>query len=95
MAGRIHQIEDVVLAVLGLVVETHRLRLDGDAALALDIHRIEHLLDHVARGDRSGLLDQAVGERRFAVVDMGDDREIADIVDAVGGHVAADSSAAP
>ena len=40
VAGRVHQIEDVGLAVLGLVFEAHRLRLDGDAALALDVHRI-------------------------------------------------------
>jgi hypothetical protein len=50
VAGRVHQVEDVGLAVLGLVFEAHRLRLDGDAALALDVHRIEHLLDHVALG---------------------------------------------
>ena len=81
VAGRVHQIEDIGLSVLGLVVETHRLRLDGDAALALDVHRVEHLLDHVALGDRAGLLDQPVGERRFAVIDVGDDGEIADIVD--------------
>jgi multidrug efflux pump subunit AcrA (membrane-fusion protein) len=39
VAGRVHQVEDIGLAVLGLVVEAHGLRLDGDAALALDIHR--------------------------------------------------------
>ena len=81
VAGRVHQVEDVGLAVLGPVFEPHGLRLDGDAALALDVHRIEHLLDHLALGDRPGLLDQPVGERRLAVVDMGDDREVADVVD--------------
>ena len=40
VAGRVHQIEDIGLAVLGLVVEAHGLRLDGDAALALDVHRV-------------------------------------------------------
>jgi hypothetical protein len=45
VAGRVHQVEHIGLAVLGLVVEPHGLRLDGDAALALDIHGIEHLLD--------------------------------------------------
>ena len=93
VAGRVHQIEDIGLSVLGLVVETHRLRLDGDAALALDVHRVEHLLDHVALGDRAGLLDQPVGERRFAVIDVGDDGEIADIVDVMAGHGRSDSSA--
>ena len=93
VAGRVHQVEDVGLAVLGLVFEAHRLRLDGDAALALDVHRIEHLLDHVALGHRAGLLDQPVGERRLAVVDMGDDGEVADVLDRVGGHGRRDSRA--
>ncbi len=86
VAGRVHEVEDVGLAVLGLVFEAYRLRLDRDAALALDIHRIEHLLDHVARRHRPGLLDQPVGERRLAVVDMRDDGEIANVFDGVGGH---------
>ena len=87
MAGRVDQVEHVVLAVLRLVVEAHGLRLDGDAALALDIHGIEHLLLHLAAVEPAGQLDQPVGERRFAVVDMGDDREIADMVEG-GGHEA-------
>ena len=51
MAGRVHQIEDIVLAVGGLVIQPHGLGLDGDAALALDIHGIEHLVLHLAAGD--------------------------------------------
>ena len=93
MAGRVDQVEDVVLAVARLVVEPHGLRLDGDAALALDVHRIEHLLDHLARLEPAGELDQPVGERRLAVVDMGDDREIADVVDGDRRHGAADNTA--
>ena len=53
MAGRVHQVQDVGLAVLGLVVEAHGLRLDGDAALALDIHRIEHLVVELALAHRA------------------------------------------
>ena len=79
MAGRVDQVEDVVLAIVGLVVEAHGLRLDGDAALALDVHVVEHLLLHVAQLEAAGRLDQAVGQRRLAVVDMGDDCEIADV----------------
>ena len=73
---------------LGAVIEPHRLRLDGDAALALDIHGIEHLLDHFARLEPAGELNQPVGQRRFAMVDMGDDREIADVFDGGRGHAA-------
>jgi len=81
MAGRVDQVEHVIPAVARPVIEPHGLRLDGDAALALDVHGIEHLLDHLAVGKPAGQLDQPVGQGRFAVVDMRDDREIADVVD--------------
>lgn len=47
MTRRVDEIELVGLAVIGLVEHANGLRLDGDATLALDIHRVEHLLDHV------------------------------------------------
>jgi hypothetical protein len=78
VAGGVHQVELVGLAVLRGVVEAHGLRLDGDAALALDVHVIKDLLGHLARGQAAGELDQPVGQRRLAMVDMGDDRKIAD-----------------
>src|SRR6185503_19181408 len=74
-------------AVLGLVVEAHGLRLDGDAALALDVHRVEDLLLHLPVGNIAAQLDEPVGEGRLAVVDMGDDREVADQVDVRHGPV--------
>ena len=86
VAGRVHQVQDVGQAVLRDVFEPHRLRLDGDAALALDVHGIEHLLAHVAQGDGAGGLDEPVGERRLAVVDVRDDGEVADVVERCGGH---------
>jgi hypothetical protein len=86
MAGRVDQVQDVILAVLGAVVEAHRLRLDGDAALALDVHVVEHLLlaGHLAGVEAAGELDEAVGERRLAMVDMGDDGEVADVLERRG-----------
>ena len=88
MAGRVDQVEDIVLAVARAVIQAHRLRLDGDAAFALDIHGIEHLLDHFARLEAAGQLDQPVGERRLAVVDMGDDCEVANVGDCGRAHAA-------
>src|SRR5208337_31461 len=50
--GKIHvarcidQIQAIGVAILGLVVQPDAFRLDGDAALALQVHRIEHLLVH-------------------------------------------------
>ena len=80
MARRVDEVELVLLAVLALVVQTHRLRLDGDAALALDVHVVEDLRLHLSLRQCARILDQAVGDRRLAVVDMCDDREIADIL---------------
>ena len=100
MAGRVDQVEDIVLAVVRLVVQAHGLGLDGDAALALDIHIVEHLLGHLALGKAARRLDQTIGQRRFAVVDMGHDREIADMGKRSGGigaharHIAAPPLAA-
>jgi hypothetical protein len=56
------------------------LRLDGDAALALDVHRVEHLGLHLAVGQAAAALDQAVGQRALAVVDVGNDGEVADVL---------------
>jgi hypothetical protein len=50
--------------------------LDGDPALALEVHVVEDLLLELALGDGAGAHEQPVGERALAVVDVGDDREI-------------------
>ena len=80
VAGRVDQVELVGLAVLRGVHHADGVRLDGDAALAFQVHGIEHLGLHFARGERSGELQQAVGQRGFAVVDVRDNREIADVL---------------
>ena len=55
------------------------MRLDRDPALALEIHRVEHLRFHLARLQRARELEEAIGQRRFAVVDVRDDREVTDV----------------
>ena len=78
VAGRVDQVELVQVAVVGRIVQADGVGLDGDAALALEVHRVENLLHHFALRKRAGDFEQAVGQRRFAVVDMRNDREIAD-----------------
>jgi hypothetical protein len=80
MARRIDEVELILLAVLALVVQPHCLRLDGDAALALDVHVVEDLRLHLTLRQRARILDQTVRNRRLAMVDVRDDREIADIL---------------
>ena len=78
MAGRVDQVQLVGPLVGRAEEHPHRLGLDRDAPLALEIHRVEELVAHLALGDRLGHLEDAIGQRRLAVVDVGDDREVAD-----------------
>ena len=80
VAGGVDQVELISLAVVRGIHHAHGVGLDGDAALALQVHGIEHLGLHLARGQRSGQLQQAVGQRGFAMVDVRDDREVADVL---------------
>ena len=79
MAGRVHEVELVGLAILRGVGKAHGLRLDGDPALLLDVHVVEHLLGHLAVGQPPAMLDQPIGKRGLAMVDVGNDAEIADL----------------
>ena len=51
---RVDEVQLVALAVARVVAQRHALRLDGDAALALEVHGVEHLRLHLAvlRGRR-------------------------------------------
>ena len=86
VAGRVDEVEDVGVPIGGRVFDADGVGLDGDAAFPLDIHGIEQLFLHIALGHGAGELDQPVSKRGFPVVDMGDDREIADAVEV--GHAA-------
>ena len=77
VAGRVDQIQLVGVSVLRGVVQADAFRLDGDAALALEIHRVEHLLVHFALRKRAGHFEQTIGERGLAVIDVRDDAKIA------------------
>jgi hypothetical protein len=77
VTGRVDQMQLVGLAVARRVEHAHRLRLDRDAALALQVHRVQQLRAHLARGNRVRELEDAIGQRRLAVVDVRDDREVA------------------
>ena len=78
--GRVDEVEPVGQAVVRRVLEADGAGLDRDALLALEVHRIEDLARHLARVDRVGQLEQPVGQRRLAVVDVGDDAEVAQAV---------------
>ena len=83
---RIDQVQLVNLAVPCLVVQRSGLRLDGNAAFALEVHGIEHLFFHLAIGKTSAKLDETVRKSGLAVIYMGNDRKIADMLHQKKGH---------
>ena len=78
MAGRVDQVQGVGFAVLGLVVHAHGLALDGNAALALQLHAVQNLIHHFPLLKYAGFFQNAVGQGGLAVVDMRDNAKIAD-----------------
>ena len=81
VARRVDQVDHVVA-----VVQPHRLELDGDAPLPLQVHRVEVLRAHVPGIDRPADLEDPVGQRGLAVVDVGDDRDVAQPGPVHGSH---------
>src|SRR6266540_2035681 len=66
-----------IKAIAGGVGQTHGIGLDGDPALALELHLVQVLVAHLPLADRMGQVEQPVGQGGLAVVDVGDDAEVA------------------
>ena len=76
MTRSVDEIELVSFAVFRVVIERYALCFDGNTALAFQIHRVKNLGSHLTGGEATTNLNQAVRERRFTMVDVGDDGEI-------------------
>ena len=74
----VNQVELVFAPVPSAIEQAHGVGLDGNAALSLEIHGIQDLVRHLALGERACLLEQPVSQRGLAVINMGDNREVAD-----------------
>ena len=57
--GGVDQIELILFAVLGSVAQADRTGLDGNTALALEVHAVENLIGFLPRADRAGEFEQA------------------------------------
>jgi len=76
------------LAAVGRPVRAHGGGADRDTALALQLHVIGggRAVVHLAGAmDRAGLVEQALGERGLARVDVRDDAEVAPTADGNAG----------
>src|SRR6266481_9622793 len=55
------------------------MRLNGDAALFLQVHRIEQLVLHLSCRDGSGAMQQPIRKGCFPMIDVGNDAEISNV----------------
>ena len=60
MPRGIDEIHLVLFSVLSGVIQRHTLRLNGNATLAFQIHRIQHLVCHLAISETAASLNQPV-----------------------------------
>ena len=75
VSGRIDDVD-----VRALVLDRAVLRQDRDAAFFFEVVRVhDALCDMLMRGEGAGLAQQLVDQRGFAVVDVGDDGDVANV----------------
>jgi hypothetical protein len=75
VAGRVDDVDPRVLPL-----DRGAFGQDGDAALALDVIAVHRALGHsLALAEGAGLFQHLVDQRGLAMVDMGDDRDVAQI----------------
>ena len=80
VTGRVDQVEAVEEAVGRGVLQAHGAGLDRDPLLALQVHGVQDLARHLPGIDRVGELEEPVRERGLAVIDVGNDREVAQAI---------------
>lgn len=78
MAGSVDQVENIGAAIGTLIVESDGLGLDGDPPFPLQVHGVQDLVAHLPLGNRPRRLDEAIGQGRLTVVDVGDYAEVPD-----------------
>ena len=80
MPGCVDEVQVVDLPITRFVLQRRRLRLDGDAPLALDVHGVEHLRFHLTITQSTTALNDSISQGALAVIDVGNDGEVADVV---------------
>ena len=75
MTRGVNQVEGIYLTFI-FVLHLDGMTLNGNPALSLQVHIIQQLILHVAIGNRTGLLQQPVGQGALAVVDVCDNAEV-------------------
>ena len=76
----IDQIKDIFFSILGAIGQGNGIAFDGDAAFPLYVHTVQHLILKISIIADAGKLNQPVGKRGLAVVNMSDNAEVSYII---------------
>jgi hypothetical protein len=76
----VNQVQVVDLPIASAILQGSGLRFNGDASFFFDIHRVQNLRFHLPLFQSSTTLNQSVSQGRFAVINVGDDRKISDVL---------------
>jgi hypothetical protein len=55
------------------------LRFDGNTTLSLNVHGVEYLRRHVSISEAAAMLNKTISERRFAMIDVRDNRKVSNV----------------
>ena len=72
MTRSVDEVEDIILAVIGVIFEPYGSCLDGYSTLTLDVHVVEQLILHLTQLDRIGQLEDPVCKGGLTVIYMCD-----------------------
>ena len=86
MPRGVDEIQPVFMLIVRSIFERNTLGLNRDPPLPFELHRIENLLRHFTAIQAPAFLDQSVSQRRLPMVDVGDDREVANVFLVATGH---------
>lgn len=86
MARSVDEVELVVLPIGSGVGHPHGLGFNGYSPLALEVHRVENLLNHISIIHRVGGLKETVCKSGFSMVDVGDNAEVSYVASVIRTH---------
>ena len=80
MARRVNKVQLILMTIIAVIVKRDALGLDGNTALTLNIHGVQHLGSHVTFFQTTADLNKPISQGRLAVINMGDDRKISNVL---------------
>ena len=80
MSRGVDEVKFIGVPIFCFVFNLNGAGFDGDAAFPFQVHVVQKLIFHFTQGDRLCLFQNSVGKGRLAVVNVGNDAEISNVV---------------